>query len=132
MLKLISGTAPAAARKRSRRCEVQRELGALAVAVEKTQALGEATQRAVARGRGTIVDAQRGVQKARRESVAPVRDGATDPAADGCVEDLTRQLTDIHQRLLLFSSSVELEMDRLEMLRAEIEDSLARRRESPR
>jgi len=130
MLKLITGAASAPARKRSRRCDTRRELGTLATAVEQTQALGEATQRAVARGRSAIVDVQGGVHKARRDSDVPGSEPVSVPAADPLVEDFTRQLTDIHQRLLLFSSSVELEMDRLEMLRAEIEDVLARRRES--
>jgi hypothetical protein len=35
--------------------------------------------------------------------------------------DIVARLEDIHQRLLLFSTSIELEIDRLDMVQAEIE-----------
>jgi hypothetical protein len=33
---------------------------------------------------------------------------------------MARQIADIHQRLLMFSASVELEMDRLDLVRADL------------
>jgi hypothetical protein len=65
----------------------------------------------VARGRGALVETY----------CRALGDPALASARAGSLEDVASRLHEIHQRLLKWSSRVELELDRLEVVRAEIE-----------
>jgi hypothetical protein len=84
---------------------------------EDDRALGLSTQRAVAAGRRTIVDAH----CCLRRLVSRLPPGK--PAAgDGAhAAEIAGQLTAVHHRLLRLSSDVEREIDRLDILCAELE-----------
>jgi hypothetical protein len=126
MLKLVSPRPYAARRKPRRRKNVSDGAPVLYQQIEDDRAAGQTTQRIVAGGRRTIVEVhcclQRAVSRTARSETPPV------PAEEGVrrMSELTCQLDTIHQRLLLFSSSVELEIDRLDMICAEVEQLIAR------
>ena len=121
MLKLITGR-PSASRREGR--DKTNEVRRLFREIGEQRVLGDATQRIVARGRRALVE----TYCRARVYPAPVS------ARAGTLEDVACRLHDIHQRLLKWSSCVELEMDRLEVVRAEIErlDADARNRKSQR
>ena len=121
MLKLVSRPPRAPLREPHKRGNTREGVRALYQQIEEDRAVGQSTQRAVARGRRTIVEVQCGLQRAaslsapRQTSAAPV----IEPAR--VLAEVTGRLENIHQRLLSLSTSVELEMDRLDMVRTEIE-----------
>ena len=78
---------------------------------------GESAQRTVARARRTVINVHCGVRRAESRADRPL----TNPEHARRLTDIAVRLEDIHQRLLLFSTSIELEMDRLDMVQAEIE-----------
>ena len=89
--------------------------------VDEDRALGQATQRAVAVGRRTIIEAHCCLQRVLSQ---PGAHGASPLSVEDraqLVENFAGQLDAIHERLLLLSTSVELEIDRLDMLCAEVE-----------
>ena len=87
--------------------------------IDEQRAFVDCTQRAVARGRRAIVESHRrarlGGDVSPGSSPAPLSTRPTGLAA------LARRLEGIHQRLLLFSSLVECEMDRLDITSEEID-----------
>ena len=108
MLKLISGR-PSASRREGR--DRPNEVRRLFREIGEQRVLGDTTQRVVARGRRALVETY----------CRALGDPVPAAARAGTVEDVAGRLHDIHQRLLKWSSRVELEMDRLEVVRAEIE-----------
>jgi hypothetical protein len=119
MLKLV---APSCAQRRqpSKRGGARNRLPTLQRKVKTDVEIGNAVQRVIARGRRGIIDAHGRLQDASTPSASRARAGIA--AADTVrAPELVLRLTGIHQRLLFFSASVELEMDRLEVVRAEIE-----------
>lgn len=83
----------------------------------------QATQRTVGVGRRTIVEAYGSLQRALSQHDVPERSVThlSDTERQQVVAGFAAQLKTIHERLLLLSTSVELEIDRLDVLRAEIE-----------
>lgn len=82
----------------------------------------QATQRTVGVGRRTIVEAYGSLQRALSQHDMPERiKSLSDTERQQVVTGFAGQLKTIHERLLLLSSSVELEIDRLDVLRTEIE-----------
>jgi hypothetical protein len=123
MLKLV-GPAPGAHRRPAKRGKTAARVGALTRNVDRAEAVGNAVQRIVATGRREIIDVHGRRQRASTE--ARCRDNRTPRPPDAgrdCVPDgeLVQQLAEIHHRLLFLSTSVELEMDRLEMVRQQID-----------
>ena len=118
MLKLVSSLhTPPQLRKRRKTRDPRRRM--LESRIEEDRAIGESTQRAVARGRQSIIETHCSVRRAALQSGCP-----TDPLADSDrvrLTELLRGLEGIHHRRLLFSTRVELEIDRLDMVRAEIQ-----------
>jgi hypothetical protein len=96
MLKLVSSGSSVGRREPRRQYAGGRR--ALLQHIEAQRASGEATQRAVARARHTIVEEH------RRADVT-----------------LAARLEEIHARLLALSAAVEMEMDRLEIVSADIQ-----------
>jgi hypothetical protein len=78
---------------------------------------GDSAQRTVARARRTVIDVHCGVRRAESRAARLL----TNPEHARLLADIAGRLEDIHQRLLLFSTSIELEMDRLDMVQAEVE-----------
>lgn len=126
MLKLVDLRQPASSDKRAPRANDRNEARALYLHIDGDRSLGQATQRAVARARRVIVDAHCHAPRGEPKRAASPEPAGTAPAA--ALPDLTGRLADIHQRLLHFSSQVELEMDRLDIVKAEIDAVVARRR----
>lgn len=96
----------------------------VAAALERAEAIGDSVQRVVASGRRQIIDVHGQLDRTSSESRCRENPSTRprDPAADSLPDAaLRRDLADIHDRLLFFSTNVELEMDRLEMLRQDIE-----------
>ena len=89
--------------------------------IEHERTMGQATQRAVAVGRRTIVDAHCCLQRVLAQHAGRGAFAVPEKDRAQAVAGLASQLEAIHERLLLFSSSVELEIDRLEMLCTEVE-----------
>ena len=133
MLKLVArpGSRPAA--KPARRQKATREARELYVQLEVDRSLGHSAQRAVARARRTIVDVHCHAQglEAGSHAPAPERSVETPPAAAGPTTDLARRLAEIHRRLLELSSLIELEMDRLDIVSAGVDEALSRARPAP-
>lgn len=102
--------------------EPEREFATLAGHIAASQVLGETIQRTVARGRRAIVDVQCGPPLWTRVRRPPPA-GAS--AASDATAALSRQVQQIHERLLNFAARVELEMDRLEVARADLERAFA-------
>ena len=96
MLKLVSSGSSVGRREPRRQYAGGRR--ALLQHIEAQRASGETTQRAVARARHTIVEEH------RRADVT-----------------LAARLEEIHARLLALSAAVEMEMDRLEIVSADIQ-----------
>ena len=118
MLKLVAARREPA--HRASRAKVGSDVRKLSAHIDADQALGQATQRAVARGRRTIVDVH-GSLKSGPGRLRPQPDGRGRPRDRARVlAAMARQIADIHQRLLMFSASVELEMDRLDLVRADL------------
>jgi hypothetical protein len=90
--------------------------------IDTERDLVNCTQRAVARGRRSVVDAKCRVLLFRQRSPEPSPDAGvkvTEPP--GRLAELTVNVDEIHERLLLLSGRVELEIDGLEIIRAEID-----------
>jgi hypothetical protein len=64
-----------------------------------------------------VIETQCRVRRAVSRAARPERNPLPAPV----LADFVVRLEDIHQRLLLFSTSIELEIDRLDMVQAEIE-----------
>ena len=128
MLKLVDPRLPASSDKRATRANERNEARALYLHVDGDRSLGQATQRAVARARRTIVEAHCHAQRGEPKRAALPEPAVPAPDTAAGLPDLTGRLADIHQRLLHFSSQVELEMDRLDIVKAEIDAVVARRR----
>jgi hypothetical protein len=130
MLKLVSPRPPASPRETRKRGSVQDEIRNLHRQIDENHAIGQSTQRAVARGRRAVVEAERGEQRASRSAVP---DGTPAPATEHVrlLAELARRIKETHERLLVLSTGVEAEMDRLDLIRAEVEqlstDAQARR-----
>jgi hypothetical protein len=90
--------------------------------MDKDRGLADSTQRAVARGRQTIVDAHSRVLRFRHGSLE--QGGAASRTAKRVhrrLAQLVQRVEGIHQRLLRLSTDVEHEIDRLDIARAEID-----------
>jgi hypothetical protein len=90
--------------------------------IDTERDLVDCTQRAVARGRRSVVDAKCRVLLFRQR--APERSpdaGGNVTEAPGRLAELTVNVDEIHERLLLLSGRVELEIDGLDIIRAEID-----------
>jgi hypothetical protein len=89
--------------------------------IGRAEEIGNSLQRVIATGRRGIIEVNGRLHRGASESSGPAA-GAPAPAGEAAGEsDLARNVTEIHQRLLFFAASVELEMDRLEMVRKEID-----------
>jgi len=117
MLKLVSpGTG--VDRQEPERCDAA-NVGVLLQQVDDERASGDATQRAVARGRRTLVEGHclvRSIEADSAEASANARRSRPSECAA-----LVRRLEEIHVRLLSLSGAVEMEMDRLDIASAEIQ-----------
>jgi hypothetical protein len=118
MLKLVT-TPREPSRRPPKRGKVNQRLHGLDRKVAQGEEAGNAIQRAVAAGRRGIIDAHGRLQRTASESRC--RNPPIPATAAGSEAEIVRRLTGIHQRLLFFSASVELEMDRLAMVREDIE-----------
>ena len=118
----------------SRRSSVRRphpraerpELRLLSQAIEENRALGDRSQRDVARGRGAVVDIQARVLAFRERGGEEV-DTVAARERHQRLADLVEHVDAIHQRLLMLSASIELEVDRLDVTRIEIGQLTGRR-----
>ena len=115
MLKLVSPSA----RRRSTRPRAKRgdTVRQFQTQIEHGRGVGQSAQRAVARARRTVIDLQCGVRRGVSRGVG----SDTIPLHALRLAEIATRLEDIHQRLLLFSTSIELEMDRLDVVQAELE-----------
>lgn len=100
------------------------ELRLLSQAIEENRALADRSQRDVARGRGAVVDIQARVLEFRERGVKDL-DIGTGEERHQRLAALVEHVDAIHQRLLMLSASIELEVDRLDVTRIEI-DQLTR------
>jgi hypothetical protein len=89
--------------------------------IEDQRAFVDCTQRSVARGRGTVVDAQCRVLQFRDRSTPDGPGNRTGTEIHRRLQALVERLDDSHRRLLLFSADIEMEIDRLDVTRAEID-----------
>jgi hypothetical protein len=89
--------------------------------IEAQRAFVDCTQRTVARGRGTVVNAQCRVLQFRDRSSPDRPGGQTGTKVHRRLEALVERLDVSHRRLLLFSADIEMEIDRLDVTRAEID-----------
>ena len=118
----------------SRRSSVRRphpraerpELRLLPQAIEENRALADRSQRDVARGRGAVVDIQARVLEFRERGVTDLDTGTAHERHQHLAE-LVEHVDAIHQRLLMLSASIELEVDRLDVTRIEIDHLTGRR-----
>ena len=118
MLKLVS-LPRSAGRQTAQPKKIRNRLGAVNQRVEQYAETGNSVQRVIARGRRHVIDLHGRVR--REASTTHCSEPRRRPAVDSVRRtELARRLTEIHRRLLFFSVSVELEMDRLEMVRAEL------------
>ena len=86
--------------------------------------MADRSQRDVARGRGAVVDIQARVLEFRERGVKDL-DIGTGEERHQRLAALVEHVDAIHQRLLMLSASIELEVDRLDVTRIEI-DQLTR------
>lgn len=103
-----------------RRGKADRAPSSLTGEVDRAEEIGNSLQRVIATGRRGIIEANGRLQRAPSESSDPA-DPPVRPREATSESELARNVTEIHQRLLFFAASVELEMDRLEMVRKEID-----------
>ena len=89
--------------------------------IEAQRAFVDCTQRTVARGRGTVVNAQCRVLQFRDRSSPDSPGNQAGTEVRRRLEALVERLDDSHRRLLLFSADIEMEIDRLDVTRAEID-----------
>jgi hypothetical protein len=89
-------------------------------AIEEDRAIADRTQRAVARGRCAVVEMQARVLQFRHSQVEAAEVVAVKETHQRLAE-LLQQLDVIHQRLLRLSVNIELEIDRLDVTRLEID-----------
>lgn len=89
--------------------------------IEDQRAFVDSTQRTVARGRGTVVDAQCRVLQFRDHSPADGLRSRPGSAFHRRLDQLAERLDHSHRRLLRFSADIEMEIDRLDVTRAEID-----------
>jgi hypothetical protein len=117
MLKLVSPRPHAQRRKARPLVKKGDGVRMLHTRIGEDRLAGQSTQRTVARARHTVIEVQCGVTRA----VSRTARLEANPLQARVLADIAARLEDVHQRLLLFSTSIELEMDRLDMLQAEIE-----------
>lgn len=99
--------------------------------IDDDRALVDRTQRAVARGRRTVVDIHDCVVQFRHVRSLHAAGGArAATAARERLAELLQRVDAAHQRLLMLSANVEMEIDRLEVTRSEI-DRLTKPPEGP-
>jgi hypothetical protein len=128
MLKLVS-PASKASRRRERKAGAPGDgVRALYGQIDSQRRLVECTQRTVARGRYTIVETQGRALAGAAPVTSSAMPAAGAQASASGLSELGRRLGEIHQRLLWFSTAVELEMDRLDITREEIDQLVGRRR----
>ena len=89
-------------------------------AIEEDRAIAGGTQCAIARGRYGVVEMQARVLLFRHSQVEDAEVGAAKETHERLAE-LLQHLNVIHQRLLTLSANVELEIDRLDITRLEID-----------
>jgi hypothetical protein len=118
MLKLVSPRPSAQPRESRQTVKAREEVRMLHQRIQEERDAAGSTQRAIARGRRTVVELGCGLQRASRSEPPS--------AAPGDLAELAARVEEIHQRLLEFSTSVELETDRLDLVQAEVEQ-IARR-----
>ena len=102
------------------------ELRLLSQAIEENRALADRSQRDVARGRGAVVDIQARVLEFRERGVKDL-DIGTGEERHQRLAALVEHVDAIHQRLLMLSASIELEVDRLDVTRIEIDQLTGQR-----
>ena len=111
---------PPSVRRRNPRVE-RPELRLLPQAIEENSALADCAQRGAARGRSAVVDIQARVLTFRSRGVVDV-DGVVDRERHERLAELLAHVDLIHQRLLRLSATIELEVDRLEVTRLELDE----------
>jgi len=131
MLKLVEKrTSPPAPRPAARR-KASSETRALYIQLNDERSLGYAAQRAVARTRRRIVEVHchaKGLEPGADPRAARSRTAA---ASRQSLAGLSRRLAEIHRRLLELSSGIELEMDRLDVVTAGIDEVVSRTERRP-
>lgn len=128
MLKLV---APESSVRKPARRTPRKRPHPLAQPISEDIEIAASIHRAIACGRRSIV----GVHDclSRGGAAEPPRGSrAATPADSARAADLARRVAEIHERLLFFAASVELEMDRLEIICDEIDRGWGRdRRKTP-
>ena len=121
MPKLVSPPFDARRRAQRRLVTIRDRTRGLYEHVDRDRSLGDSTQRAIARGRRAIVEAQCRMLRFTERRPKTSGDHSLEPDQIRALNKLAGRLKTIHLRLLKFSTSVEREMDRLDVTRAEIE-----------
>ena len=122
MLKLVS---PRPRDARATRPNAPDRAQMVCVQADDDRTIGQATQRGVAVGRRTIIEAHRCLQRVVSQHVTHGASPLSVEDRAHLVKSVAGQLEVIHERLLVLSSSVELEIDRLDMLCAEVEQLIS-------
>jgi hypothetical protein len=126
MLKLVEKRTSPPAAKLAARPKVSSETRALYIQLNDERSLGYAAQRAVARARRRIVEVHchaKGLEPGADPRAARTRIAARSHQS---LAGLSRRLAEIHRRLLELSSGIELEMDRLDVVTAGIDEVVSR------
>jgi hypothetical protein len=118
MLKLVS---PPPRHARAHRASAPDPAQVLCRHADDDRTIGQATQRGVAIGRRTIIDAHRCIQRVLSQHVTHGPARFSVDARAHLAKTFAGRLDAIHERLLVLSCGVELEMDRLDVLSAEVE-----------
>jgi hypothetical protein len=115
----ISSSRRPSVRRREPRAE-RPEVRLLPQAIEENRALADCAQRGVARGRSAVVDIQARVLTFRGRGIVDF-DGFNDRERSKRLAELLANVDLIHQRLLMLLATIELEVDRLEVTRLELD-----------
>jgi hypothetical protein len=121
MFKLVSRQPPVPPQQPLKGARPRDEVRLLHRRIEENRALGQSTQRAVARGRHTVVEVHCRMQRGAFRSGLSAKGRSTVADRGSHLSELARTVEEIHKHLLSLSTSVELEMDHLDLVRAEID-----------
>jgi hypothetical protein len=125
MLKLISSRSGVYAKRQRRTASAREETRMLYQRIDEARAVVECTQRDVARGRRSIVESHARVVGCQARPLESTAAPATVTGRVATLASFASRIDEIHRRLLMFSSSIEMEMDCLDVVRAEIDQLTA-------
>jgi hypothetical protein len=121
MLKLVAPRPSARPRESRETVKAREEVRMLHQRIQEERDAAASNQRAVARGRRTVVEVGCGLQRASRRPRSEPHS-----AAPADLAGLAARVREIHRRLLEASTSVELETDRLNLVQAELDQITGR------